>query len=275
MSVLTRAASAFLLILLTAGCLRLAGEECAVTSPRDGAIAVGDARRVRVVALAGSLRIEGRTALAEVVAKGTACAATERRLEEVELLVERRGGEVVVEVRIPKRLGRGAAAALDLEVELPDSLPLEVSDTSGPVEIRNVASLRLDDGSGDLWIERVAGDVHVFDGSGSLEVADVGGNVRVEDGSGDMEIRRVGRDVVIEDGSGGIVVAEVVGDVTVDEDGSGDIEVSQVGGSFMVRDDGSGSILAADVTGDFTVEHKGSGAVRHERIGGRVSVPAD
>jgi DUF4097 and DUF4098 domain-containing protein YvlB len=274
MKLVARAAGAFALT-LAAGCVQLVGEECRLTAPRDGAVAVGDAERVRVVALAGSLRVEGRTALAEVVARGIACAASEERLEEVELRVERRGVEVVVEVRIPERSGLGSAAGLDLVVELPDSLPLEVSDTSGEAEIRDVAALSLDDGSGEVWIERVAGEVSIVDGSGSLDVADVGGSVRIEDGSGDLDVQRVGESLEIEDGSGGIAVAEVRGDVVVLEDGSGEIEATGVGGDFVVRDDGSGGISAAEVTGDFTVEHDGSGSIRHERVGGRVSVPAD
>jgi hypothetical protein len=276
----------FAALLAAPGCVRLAGEDCRLTAPRegggaigdaprDGAVAIGDARSVRVAALAGSLRIEGRTALAEVVVRGIACAATRERLEEVALVVEKRGGEVLVEVRIPERSGLAATAGLDLTVELPLSLPVEVSDTSGSIEIHDVASLRLEDGSGDVWIERVAGDLSVVDGSGSLDLADVGGSLRVEDDSGDLEIDRVGRDVEIEDGSGAIAVADVQGSVTVDADGSGDIEISQVGADVLVRDDGSGSILATDIAGDFAVENDGSGSIRHARIGGRVTIPAD
>lgn len=260
--------------LLTAGCVSWA-EECRFTAPRDAAIDLDGARAVRVLAGAGSLRIDGRPGLTRVTATGTACASREGLLDDVELVARRAGGDVVIEARFPEARGWSAQMRLDLVIEVPDSLPLEVDDSSGSVEIADVASLRLEDGSGSIWIEGVAGDVTLVDGSGEIDVSRVGGDLVIEDGSGEIEVAGVEGGVEIEDGSGEIDVRDVGRDVVVEEDGSGGIRVSQVRGNFVVRDDGSGSIDASDVQGDFIVERDGSGSIRHDRIGGRVSVPRE
>jgi hypothetical protein len=265
--------TAFVIALLATGCMGWA-EDCRYTAPRDAEIATDGASRIRIVAGAGSLRIDGRPGAERVSATGTACASRQDLLDDVELITRRSGDEIVVETRFPE--GRWSEQMrLDLVVEVPDSLPLDVHDTSGSTEVRKVGSLRLEDGSGSIWIEDVAGDATIVDGSGSLTVAGVGGDLRIEDGSGGIDVSRVDGGVEIEDGSGEIEVRNVGHDVVIDEDGSGGIDVSGVEGSFLVRDDGSGSIDASDVRGDFTVEHDGSGSIRHDRIGGRVSVPAE
>lgn len=263
------------LALVGTSCISLADGDCRYTAPRDAAIAVEGATRVRVIARAGSLRIDGRPGLGEVRASGTACASRESLLDDVKLVARRSGDEVVLEVRLPRSSGWSARTGLDLTVEVPDNLPLEVDDSSGSIEIENVGPLRLEDGSGDIWVEGVGGDLTLVDGSGSIDVAGVRGNAQVEDGSGGIELSRIDGRVEIEDGSGAIDVRQVGRDVIIDDDGSGDIDVADVQGSFLVRDDGSGDIVASDIGGDFTVESGGSGRIRHYRVGGRVSVPAD
>lgn len=270
----TWTALSFALAVLAAGCVGWA-EECRFTAPRDAEIAVDGARAVRVQAGAGSLRIDGRPGLTRVTATGTACASRESLLDEIELVARRAGDDVVIEARFPEARGWSARMGLDLVIEVPDDLPLEVEDSSGSVEIAGVASLRLEDGSGSIWIDGVAGDVTLVDGSGEIDVARVGGDLLIEDGSGEIDVSEVEGGVEIEDGSGEIDVRGVGRDVVIEDDGSGGIRVSQVQGSFVVRDDGSGSIDATDVQGDFIVERDGSGSVRHDRIGGRISVPPE
>ncbi len=205
------------------------------SAPRAASIAIGDATRVRVVARAGSLRVEGRSGLTEVRATGTAYAAREDELDDIELTATRSGRTVLIEAHIPNR-PRGQRK-LDIVIELPASMALDIEDSSGSIEIRDVAGVDVTDGSGSITIEAVAGDVTLNDGSGSIEVREVEGRVLIED-----------------DGSGSITVANVEGDLIVEEDGSG-------------------SIRATDVGGDFVVQRDGSGGIRYEGISGRVSVP--
>ena len=190
----------------------LGGFSCDVTVSRAATLDVGDATRVRVRARGGS----------------------DANLERVTLTATRVGTELVIETDAASGKGR-----LDLVVEVPDSLPLVVDDSSGGIEIYDVAAVELRDGSGGIDIDGVAGDVRIVDGSGGIEVSAVRGTVVIED-----------------DGSGDIDITDVDGDVIVEEDGSGGIDVAEVGGDFVVMRDGSGG-------------------VRHMNVRGRVDLPAD
>jgi hypothetical protein len=210
--------------------------DCSHRAPREATVDSRGARSIRVVARAGALRIQGNEGGSAVAVRGTACASTEARLAAIRLIAERRGDVVYVEADIPQEW-LGGSAGLDLVLEVPPSLPLDVEDGSGSVEVRNVAALKIDDGSGELRIARVSGAVTITDGSGDIVVSEAGS-------------------------------------VLVDEDGSGGLRITGVRGSVVVRDDGSGSIDVRDVGGDFTVEHDGSGGIMHDGVRGHVRIPA-
>jgi DUF4097 and DUF4098 domain-containing protein YvlB len=232
-------------------------DDCAHKAEREAVLDAGGARSVRVEAAAGTLRIEGRTGQTRVEARGTACASSEQVLGQIRLDATRQGDVIVVKVRIPEgsSWGWNEQARLDLTVTVPRMMPLDVDDGSGSAEIAHVGRLTVRDGSGELTVTDVAGDLAIEDGSGSIEVSGVTGNVRLSDGSGGIGVRDVG------------------GSVTVEEDGSGSIEVQTVSGSVTVERDGSGSIDVAGVKGDFTVSRDGSGGIDHRDVAGQVRIP--
>lgn len=234
---------------------RLAAQEH--TSPRDAVVDARGATRVRVDALAGSLRIEGRAGLREVRIRGVARANDRKYLDAMRLTADRSGGEVRVAVEIPEVRGffGRVQRVVDLVIEVPEGMAMDVEDSSGETVVRRVGALRLRDSSGELTIEDVRGDLDVTDSSGGITIAQVAGGVRVTDSSGELSIRDVRRDVV------------------VDEDSSGEIDVVGVGGDVLVREDGSGGIRVDRVGGDLTVRDDGSGGVQVGRVGGTVRVP--
>jgi len=229
-----------------------------VTAPRNATVSAAGARLVRIRARAGELRVTGVDGLAEARVKGQARASEKEDLEDIKLRAERRGDVVEIEVDIPDVHGVSWGdryRGLDLEIEVPRSVALDVDDSSGDAEFRHVGALDLDDSSGEIVIR------------------DASGNVRVEDSSGGIDIEGVRGDVELRDSSGEIEVRDVTGRVTVDDDGSGSIFASKVGGTVHVREDGSGDIEVADVGGDFVVDHDGSGDIRHRDVKGEVRVP--
>lgn len=212
-------------------------------APRNATVNAAGATLVRVEARAGSLRITGRTDLSEVRVRGTARASSRGLLEDIKLEAVRNGNEVTVRAVMPESRNRGwngwnDEALLDLVIEVPATLSLEVDDTSGDMTIESVAA-----------------------------------KVRVEDNSGDLRIRDAGGDVWISDSSGGIDIRGVKGSVDIDEDSSGEIEVSDVTGSVHVGRDSSGSIGVSRVGGDFVVERDGSGSIDYDDVKGKVDVP--
>lgn len=125
----------------------------------------------------------------------------------------------------------GDSPSVQLNIQMPDALNLE-----------------LDDGSGSIEIRGVHGDIVLDDGSGSVTMVDVGGDVEIDDGSGSITVQGVGGDISINDGSGGINVRDVAGSVIVD-DGSGSIEVSDVQKDLIIVDDGSGGLDYSNISG--------------------------
>jgi hypothetical protein len=219
---------------------RAAADDCGHRGDREAALDTGGVRSVRIEAGAGELRVEGRTGQTRVEATGVACASSESVLGQIRLTATRDGNVIVIKTEIPD--GSGAAwndaARLDLTVIVPRILPIDVEDGSGSATIVHVGPATIHDGSGDLTVKDVVGDLRIEDGSGEIDVEKVTGNVRLSDGSG------------------GITVRDVGGSVTVDDDGSGGIDV-------------------AGVKGDFTVKTDGSGGITHRAIAGQVHLPSD
>ena len=213
--------------------------DCGHEARREERIEAAGVKTLRVIARAGSLRVDGQAGAGAIAVHGTACASRESVLEGIQVKVSRSGSEATVEAVIPESFNwlGGGEARLDLVLEVPPGVALEVEDGSGSIEIRHVAAAAVQDGSGEMMIEDVAGEVRITDGSGAIEVR----------------------------GAGSVVI---------DEDGSGSISVSGVRGNVLVRDDGSGSISVREVAGDFTVEDDGSGGISHVAVHGRVRIPS-
>ncbi len=232
------------------------------TSPRNADVDARGARKIRVEAGAGELRIEGRQGISQVQVRGTARSSSRERLSQIRLTAERRRDVVFIKAEFPEE-NRGGFwrgdwnenMQLDLVIEVPQSVGLDVEDGSGEAKFINVGALNLVDGSGDLEIRGAKGNVAVEDGSGNMTISNVEGSVRVSDGSGNISANNI------------------VGEFRVEQDGSGDIDVSSVGGTMKVDSDGSGNIDVDRIAGDFIVDNKGSGTIRSNGVKGRINIP--
>jgi len=268
-----RTITAFVLMMLLPT-LPAAADDCGHSRPLDAVLQVDGATTIEIVAEAGWLRVDGQPGATEVKVEGRACASSEGLLDEIELITRRDGDRLLIEARVADHNTRWRSyARLDLTIEVPADLPLEIEDGSGETRIRNVAAIDLVDGSGGIEISGVSGSVSVRDGSGEIEVDRVGGDVDINDNSGSLWIRDVESNVFLEDGSGEIEIAGVRGDVEIDEDGSGGISIRDVTGHVTVGSDGSGSIRVESVGGDFTVRRDGSGAISVVDVRGTVRTP--
>lgn len=233
------------------------------SSPRNADVSVGGAKSIRIEGAAGSLKVTGRQGLDQVHVRGTAKSNRKSQLDDIKLIAERRGEEIFIKADMPDdrdgfwggRRGDWDEMALDLVIEVPISLSLDVKDGSGEAEFNNTGALDLSDGSGEIWVRGAHGDVRIEDGSGNITIQGVQGAVRVSDGSGNIR------------GS------DVTGNFVVEEDGSGDIDVSSVGGTMRVENDGSGNIDVGRISGDFVVDHDGSGDIRYDTVKGSVRIP--
>lgn len=232
-------------------------DDCAFRAPRNLDLASAGVKTLEVRARAGELEIRGEPGRSQVQVRGVACASREADLAQIRLVPRREGDRLVVAVEMPENNDWfGGQRTLDLELRVPARLALDVRDSSGEAEVRGVASLRMQDSSGELHI------------------ADIPGAVRVEDSSGELEVRNVGSLHVPHDSSGEIDVVGVRGDVAIDSDSSGGIGVRDIGGSVTVGSDSSGDIEVENVAGTFTVESDGSGGIEHRGVRGAVRIPS-
>jgi Toastrack DUF4097 len=224
----------------------LAWDGCRVRAERSGEMDTAGVDRIEILAGAGDLEVVGRADATVVSARGKACARDDDDLARVDLSLERDGRTLRIASVIPAEVEN---AILDFRVELPAALPVRIVDSSGDVDITNLAELNLRDSSGDVQIERVAGNVQLEDSSGDLRLRDVGNVHIVSDSSGDIRIEHARSVRIDADSSGEIYVRDVSGDVSIGDDSSGDIVVRGIGGDFTVENDGSGEIDYSEVAG--------------------------
>lgn len=139
--------------------------------------------------LEGDLRIEGRTGINEVRVRATACSNDRRTADDIDFRLYRADGEVRLISEVPAY----DRARLDLIVEVPVDFDVTVFDTDGHMDIEDVFSVWIADGSGQIDVNGIESDVTIDeDGSGDIDVRDVGGDFYVRyDGSGRIDYSNV------------------------------------------------------------------------------------
>lgn len=209
--------------------------DCKYTADRSASADTRGVERVEIFARAGDLTVKPATG-AMLSATGRACASNEKYLEQTQVKLRREGNALQVHVQVPEDMqGIGIFyASLDLDVALPATLPVEITDSSGDMALERVRVTRVLDSSGDILATGLSGDVEIEDSSGDIRVLEQAGAVRISDSSGDIVVRGA-RDVLIpRDSSGDIRIEQVSGDVRIDQDSSGQVRVSSVQGTVNI-----------------------------------------
>lgn len=248
---------AILAVVLGAG--NAQATECKFEKDIDITLDLAGSELLSVAAAAGDLAIAGQAGTTEARVRGKLCVSEEEWLNEAEVHTEG-GRKASIAVSLPGTGGWGIVfdryAYVDLDIEVPAGLALDIRDSSGDVTVRGTGPVTLQDSSGDIELE------------------DVNGGTVLKDSSGDIELRRIVGDVTVrQDSSGDIFGRDIQGSVLVEHDSSGEIRFEQVSGDYVVEHDSSGDIVAETVGGDFRVLRDGSGEVRHAEVTGAVEVP--
>jgi len=256
----------------------MAADWCRFTADRAANVDAAGAKKLVIGAGAGDLKVRGESGQAGVRASGRACASSEKLLAEIRLESRREGDTVYLKTVLPDTDGVvfvfNRYATLDLTVSVPATVAIELEDSSGDTELKDVQSAIVADGSGDLDISNVAGNLEVTDSSGDIDIRKVGGNLSLKDSSGDMEIEDVQGSVLIPvDSSGDVRIARVTGGVHIVNDSSGSIVIDHVKQDVSIDSDSSGDISVDEIGGSFSVGNDGSGDIHHGKVAGRVSLP--
>jgi hypothetical protein len=233
--------------------------DCKYEKDIDLTLDLAGSERLSVAAAAGDLAITGQTGTTEARVRGKLCVSEEEWLSEVEVHTEG-GREASIAVSLPQTGGWGFVfdryAYVDLDIEVPAGLALDIRDSSGDVAVHGT------------------GPVTLQDSSGAIELEDVNGGTVLKDSSGDIDLQRIAGDVTVrQDSSGDIYGRDIRGSVLVEHDSSGEIRFEAISGDSVVEHDSSGDIVAETVGGDFRVMRDGSGEVRHAAVSGAVEIP--
>ncbi|GAB5537455.1 MAG: hypothetical protein Rubg2KO_37040 [Rubricoccaceae bacterium] len=169
-----------------------------------------------------------RGTTAEVIIEGTGRDAQEV-FERREYQVFHENGRLTVRTKPNRQRGnwqRGMRASFTTTVRIPERFDANI-----------------DVGSGDVRLERLAGDLTLDTGSGEVRIGSVsGGDIRIDTGSGDVEAERLdGSSVRIDTGSGEVTVGYLAGRSSIDT-GSGDVVVSMDAGHDIDVSTGSGEV---------------------------------
>ena len=236
--------------------------DCKYSKDIDQSLDLTNSTELTVQAVAGDLRIRGVSGSNEARIRGKVCASKEEWLSESR--VDTASGQLAeIMVVLPENDGGWSMMGntyiyLDLELDVPNQVALNVRDSSGDIEITGVGAVAVEDSSGDIDIEDSTGPVTVRDSSGDIELNDIKHQVTIES-----------------DSSGDIRGSDIEGTVLVISDSSGDISFRDVGEDFIVERDSSGDISANRVGGDFRVERDGSGEIDASNVEGEVDIPDD
>jgi hypothetical protein len=128
----------------------------------------------------------------------------------------------------------GGGASVDVHVDLPEGSRLELQGgsvefectgsfgdsrvqlASGQARIASTAGLRVETASGELIVDRVAGDLRVRSASGNVRVGEVDGTVDVKAASANVSLERVASSVAMKLASGNARIGSAVrGSVSV------------------------------------------------------------
>lgn len=238
----------------------LLAQECEYDRLLEQSLDVSGSELLTIAAAAGDLSIKGVSGSNEVTIRGKVCVSEEKWLDQARIYTKQ-GTRAEINVELPD-IGGGWSfwgqkyAHMDLELEVPSNLALQLRDSSGDIRVGDVYAISIRDSSGDIEISHAAGPVEIEDSSGDIEVRDLQGDF-----------------TILSDSSGEIRGDNIDGTARVVADSSGDIRFTAVGKDVIVERDSSGDIVAENVGGDFRVLKDSSGDIRMKEIGGEVQIP--
>ena len=175
--------------------------------------------------------------------------------------VELAGGRLLIKApKSWKRYGsRGNAESIDVEIALPAGSRLRaesgiatlqctgrlgecrLSTGVGDVQLDETGALVIKTGSGEISVERVAGDAHVSTGTGAVRLGHVDGAAVVKNANGDTTLGDVVGDLRVNAANGRVSVASAAATAVL-KTAYGDIELGEVARGSVVAQTGYGKV---------------------------------
>jgi DUF4097 and DUF4098 domain-containing protein YvlB len=177
-----------------------------------------------------------------------------------EARIEQRGDEILVDVRGPRRLLRGADVLV--EIRCPDESSVRAKTGSADVEGHGrFGSVKVETGSGDVQFSEISGDAEINAASGDVQISRVGGRGRINTASGDVQLGSVGGEARINSASGDVQIREA----------ANRLEVNTASGDVLVRE-ASSSVSSNSASGDQTIGSVSEGKVDLKSASGDLKI---
>lgn len=212
------------------------------------------------------------------VRKGSETQGKEMVEKYLELYLEERDNQGLLVSKVKEfkmnffsRIFKNANIYVDLMVKVPNWFNLDVNDGSGDIEIKNIGGeVYVNDGSGDMELLRIGNNTVINDGSGNISIDNIQGNLKIIDGSGEIKAQNINGNLKINDGSGEIVLKGILGQEVKITDGSGNIDLVDCQGKLEISD-GSGEIYVEKINNDVKIRD-GSGTIIVRSVKGSVYI---
>lgn len=242
--------------LLPAGSALAVNQNCTEPGALDKTLPAEGIESLEIETGTGLVRIRGAENATEISITARACATEAAVLDDIGFDTERREATIMLSDRLPEGANHpeAAFARIDLQLEVPSRLHVDIVTRREPVSVSNVASLTLDSWRGETEVTDIKGDATIVKQRGDLAIRNVKGSLSVSRQVGEMVIENVGGDVVIERAD------------------RGNSRIESVGGSVRVVSNGRGDIAVKQVRGDFIVESNQAGRIHHDAVGGTVDI---
>jgi DUF4097 and DUF4098 domain-containing protein YvlB len=175
-----------------------------------------------------------------------------------ELVFERDGKEIRIEVRAPRKNNRRIGS--DLSIRVPERSSVNVSGVSTDIDVADVR--------GDIRLSAVSGDMDVQGFEGDLEIETVSGDIEAE-GSGqqaDVRFNTVSGDIDLQNVSGAISMTSVSGDLTLVDGSFERAKFNTTSGDIVYHAGlgGNGRLDIDTINGDLDVRFDGDLSARFD-----------
>ena len=206
LSLLTKSLPIATSLLLLSGCVvHISTANANIQQQQQRSISAAQLQRLDIESEAGSVRVIGSNTATEITVDATIY--TVKSDDPYILTLEQKSGKAVLTAKNNQSSGmqiyQGNSPSIDLVVTVPSSFSLDIEDGSGDINVQSITgNLKISDGSGSITINNAAGNLKIEDGSGDINLVDITGSVDIDDNSGSISAKQLGSYLTIEDDSG-------------------------------------------------------------------------
>ena len=232
---------------------------------------LGAAKNLRVKLAAGSVRVQGgaQTGITYVIHRKAYTSSEERARHEFEsyrISTSVKGDTAWV---VAESSRRDSKCSDDFVINVPRNLDsVKIETGGGNVGATGIAGhVGLESGGGNIHLDDIGGEVTAATGGGTIEVGSVQGNISLQTGGGNIKIASAKGQIKAESGGGSVVVLSGLQGAVL-ETGGGSIRVDKCSGPVKATT-GGGSVDLGEIGGAAQIE-TGAGSIRLASAKGRV-----